>query len=253
MSALPHDWKPGRFEIATAKDERRSVNGWINGRFGIQTLTVETSAGKVELFKPTHLPSGGQVAYAEELCDADAMCAIADELIPPSLTEIGHLLPAQWKALGQLMNRSLHELGFRQSGVTLDGGPLLHNTEAKPRSRRLLRAAARHWWDTHQEQRWANEGPIRAQVSAAICEAYPVLTAGREPSIEKIADQAFKEMLVDIARDELLDQRFAELGITRAEFRAKAKYEFAKAGGNNRHALEKVRAWVTELGGKEAT
>jgi hypothetical protein len=141
MSALPHDWKPGRFEIATAKDERRSVNGWINGRFGIQTLTVETSAGKVELFKPTHLPSGGQVAYAEELCDADAMCAIADELIPPSLTEIGHLLPAQWKALGQLMNRSLHELGFRQSGVTLDGGPLLHNTEAKPRSRRLLRAA----------------------------------------------------------------------------------------------------------------
>jgi hypothetical protein len=82
------------------------------------------------------------------------------------------------------------------------GGPavrdsILHKVDGKPRSRKLLEAAARAWFA--RGRHWSDNEEYQAEASQRFCEAYPSLTVRREASIRKLLDRAFEKLCIETA------------------------------------------------------
>ena len=75
---------------------------------------------------------------------------------------------------------------------------ILHKVDGKPRSRKLLEAAARAWFA--RGRKWSLKKELQAETSRKFCEAYPSLTKDREASISKLLARAFEDVCTQNAR-----------------------------------------------------
>jgi hypothetical protein len=200
-------WTRGHFPIAMTDGSHYEVHGLQWERWGVRELVLELAvAGSarvidVNLWQLTHLPSGRKLCYAaEELRDAQLICEIADRCAPKSPTAIDQLTLAQREVLKKSMTEALDRAGFRVAEIPR--GPavpdlILHKVDGKPRSRKLLEAAARAWFA--RGRHWSDNEEYQAEASQRFCEAYPSLTKSREASIRKLLDRAFEKLCIETA------------------------------------------------------